>query len=147
MAHSAAAAQISFKIDRHLHDSDVLKSGCDPQWRLQCIHTPGHDPGHLCFLEETTGALLSELLQRAAGKTVVAALGNPYLAAEFPSIQNYLCAFSNVAVSEVSTVKALFGEIPVHGRLPVTIPGIAPRGSGLDRPARPQPGAAYVKPD
>jgi len=98
-------------------------------------------------LEEATGALLSELLQRAAGKTVVAALGNPYLAAEFPSIQNYLCAFSNVAVSEVSTVKALFGEIPVHGRLPVTIPGIAPRGSGLDRPARPQPGVAYVKPD
>jgi 8-oxo-dGTP pyrophosphatase MutT (NUDIX family) len=48
MAHPAAAAQISFMVDRHLHDGEVLKSGCDSQWRLQCIHTPGHDPGHLC---------------------------------------------------------------------------------------------------
>jgi len=59
MAHAAAAAQIPFAIDRHLQDREVLLSGDDPQWRLQCLHTPGHDPGHLCFLEESTGALLA----------------------------------------------------------------------------------------
>ncbi len=48
-----------FAIDRHLHDGDVLASGRDPKWQLRCIHTPGHDPGHLCFFEESTGALLA----------------------------------------------------------------------------------------
>ncbi len=50
-------------------------------------------------------------------------------------MQSYICAFSNVTVSEVAAVKALFGEIPIHGHLPVTIPNIAARGSGIERPA------------
>jgi beta-N-acetylhexosaminidase len=96
-------------------------------------------------LADATGALLAQLLQRDGAKTVVASLGNPYLAAGFPDIQNYLCSFSNVAVSEVSTVKGLFGEIPLRGRLPVSIPGIAPRGAGLDRAAKPRPGVPNVE--
>jgi ribonuclease/clavin/mitogillin len=59
MAHGATSDQLSIAIDRELHDGDVLTSGRDSDWRLQCIHTPGHDPGHLCFLEESTGALLA----------------------------------------------------------------------------------------
>jgi beta-N-acetylhexosaminidase len=91
-------------------------------------------------LDDATSALLHRLLQRAAGKTVLVALGNPYLAAEFPEVQNYLCTFSNAPVSEMSAVKALFGEIPIRGRLPVTIPAIAARGSGIDHPALAQAG-------
>jgi beta-N-acetylhexosaminidase len=86
-------------------------------------------------LDDATAALLHRLLERAANKTVLVALGNPYLAAEFPEVQNYLCTFSNAPVSEMSAVKALFGEIPIRGRLPVTIPGIAARGAGVDRTA------------
>jgi len=71
MAHPATVAQLSFKIDRHLHDDEVLLSGCDPQWRLRCIHTPGHDPGHLCFLEETTGALLAGDMLANPGTIVI----------------------------------------------------------------------------
>jgi len=37
-------------------------------------------------------------------------------------------------------VKALFGEIPMPGRLPVTIPNIAERGMGLGSPAKPSSG-------
>lgn len=58
MAHRATADQLSFTIDRHLNDGEVLIGG-DSTWRLRCVHTPGHDPGHLCFLEESTGALLA----------------------------------------------------------------------------------------
>jgi beta-N-acetylhexosaminidase len=32
-------------------------------------------------------------------------------------------------------VKALFGEIPIHGKLPVTLPGVAKRGDGIDKEA------------
>jgi len=91
-------------------------------------------------LDDSSAALLHSLLERAAGKTALLALGNPYLATQFPEVQNYLCTFSNAPVSEISAVKALFGEIPIHGRLPVTIPGIAARGAGIDRAAVAQGG-------
>ena len=47
-----------------------------------------------------------------------------------------MCTFSNAAVSEVGAIKALFGEIPIRGHLPVTIPNVAQRGAGLERPAQ-----------
>jgi len=75
--------------------------------------------------------LLRAVLDSAAANTVVVAMGNPYLARDFPEVQNYMCAFSAAPVSEVSAVKALFGEIEIHGHLPVAIPGIAARGAGI----------------
>lgn len=74
--------------------------------------------------------LLHRILASNGQKTIVLAVGNPYLARDFPEVQNYLCTFSAAPVSEVSAVKALFGEIEIRGRLPVTIPGIAARGTG-----------------
>jgi beta-N-acetylhexosaminidase len=85
-------------------------------------------------LPDATAALLQKILDHAAERTAVVAMGNPYVAASFPAIQNYVCAFSNATVSEVSAVKALFGEIAIQGRLPVTIPNIASRGAGITRP-------------
>jgi len=87
-------------------------------------------------LPEASGALLQGILDHSAEKTIVLAMGNPYLAQDFPAAQNYLCTFSNASVSEVSTVKALFAEIAIRGHLPVTIPNIAARGSGIERPAQ-----------
>jgi beta-N-acetylhexosaminidase len=87
-------------------------------------------------MADATGSLLQQLLDRAAGKTVVVAMGNPYLAADFPKVENYLCTFSNATVSELSAVKALFGEIAIRGHLPVSIPNVAQRGAGIERPVR-----------
>jgi beta-N-acetylhexosaminidase len=67
---------------------------------------------------------------------VVAAVGSPYLAQSFPAVQNYLCTFSSVSISEISAVKAMFGEIAIRGHLPVTIPGLAAYGDGIQLPAR-----------
>jgi beta-N-acetylhexosaminidase len=92
--------------------------------------------GNSVTMADATGALLQQLLDHAAGKTTVVAMGNPYLASDFPKIENYMCTFSNATVSEISAVKALFGEIPIHGHLPVTIPNVAQRGSGLERPVQ-----------
>ena len=85
-------------------------------------------------LSDASGTLLTNILDHAAVKTVVVAMGSPYLAQDFPAVENYLCAFSNVSISEISAVKALFGEIPIRGHLPVTIPGVAQRGAGIERP-------------
>jgi beta-N-acetylhexosaminidase len=103
-------------------------------------------------MDNAMGSLLTAILDRAANRTVVLAMGNPYVVQDFPTIQNYVCAFSNATVSETAAVKAIFGEIPVRGHLPVTIPGIASRGEGLERPAQPgsvrpsSGGSSHVQP-
>ncbi|HET9839444.1 MAG TPA: glycoside hydrolase family 3 protein [Candidatus Angelobacter sp.] len=82
-------------------------------------------------LEQASGQLLMQVLDLAAEKTVVIALGSPYLAQSYGAVQNYLCTYSNASSSELSAVKALFGELTPHGKLPVTLPGIAERGFSL----------------
>jgi beta-N-acetylhexosaminidase len=94
-------------------------------------------------LSDAASTLLGELLQRDPGKTVLVAMGNPYLAAGFPAVQNYLCSFSNEPVSEASAIRVLFGERPLRGRLPVSIPAVAQRGAGMDHWTRAQHGVAY----
>jgi beta-N-acetylhexosaminidase len=82
-------------------------------------------------VQESSATLLQQVLRSAAEKTIVVAVGSPYIAAQLPEVQTYICTFSNGHGSELSAVKAMFGEIPMTGRLPVTIPNIAGRGAGL----------------
>jgi beta-N-acetylhexosaminidase len=84
-------------------------------------------------MEQSTGDLLKAILAVAGAKTVVLAMGSPYMASSYPEVQNYLCLYSTATVSEISAVKAIFGEIAVRGTLPVTLPRIASRGAGLRR--------------
>jgi beta-N-acetylhexosaminidase len=117
---------------------EILKVADEAQTVVAAVYatpTPGSRKNSVA-VADATGALLNQLLEHAAGKTVVFAMGNPYVVADFPKIDNYLCTFSNETVSEISAVKALFGEIPVHGHLPVSIPNVAQRGAGIERQAR-----------
>jgi beta-N-acetylhexosaminidase len=73
----------------------------------------------------------------ANGKPVILiALGSPYLLRSYPGVGAYLATYSTVPPSETAAVKALFGEIPIQGRLPVTIPGLARYGDGIQLAAR-----------
>ncbi len=82
-------------------------------------------------LEEANGELLRSILDLAGKKTVLVAMGNPYVAQSFPGVENYICTFSNATSSEIAVVKLLFGEATANGHLPVTLPGIAKRGFSL----------------
>jgi beta-N-acetylhexosaminidase len=86
-------------------------------------------------LAQTPATVMQAVLESARDKTAVVALGSPYIAADFPQIENYLCAYSHVPPSESAAVRALFGEIPIQGHLPVTIPGFGQAGSGIQKPA------------
>ena len=117
---------------------EVLKAVDEAQTVVAAVYvipTAGK-VGNSVAMADATGALLQQVLDHAAAKTAVVAMGNPYLASDLPKIENYMCTFSNASVSEVAAVKALFGEIPIRGHLPVTIPNVAQRGAGLDRPAQ-----------
>jgi len=65
---------------------------------------------------------------------VVLAFGNPYIAGNVPEAASVLCLYGDDEPSSEAAAEALFGEIPVHGRLPVSIPGKYPFGTGLDIP-------------
>jgi beta-N-acetylhexosaminidase len=87
-------------------------------------------------LPDSTAKLLSRILARATEKTAVLAMGTPYLTEDFPTIQNYICTFSNATVSEISAARALFGEIPIPGHLPVNISNASVPGARIGHSAR-----------
>jgi beta-N-acetylhexosaminidase len=49
----------------------------------------------------------------------------------YPKARAYLATFSTAPPSEIAAVKALWGEIAIGGHLPVTIPGEARYGEGI----------------
>ncbi len=73
------------------------------------------------------------------GKPVISVgLGSPYLIERFPQAETWLSAFGIADVAQISVARALFGEIPIRGRLPVTIPGAELKaGYGMQLPANP----------
>ncbi|MFN8008618.1 MAG: glycoside hydrolase family 3 N-terminal domain-containing protein [Terriglobia bacterium] len=64
---------------------------------------------------------------------IVISFGNPYFITRLPQVSSYLCAFNHTFPSQRSAVRALFGEIKIGGKLPVSIPKIARIGTGIER--------------
>jgi len=117
---------------------DVIKAVNEAQSVIAAVYAvpvPGK-VGNTMTTSDPTATLLQQVLDHAAPKTVLVAMGNPYVATDFPRIETYLCTFSNATVSEIAAVKALFGEIAIRGHLPVTIPNVAQRGAGIERPVQ-----------
>lgn len=81
-------------------------------------------------------AFVNELL--ATGKpTVVASFGSPYLIERFPNAKTWLAEFSTNDVSQRAVARAMFGQIAIGGRIPVTVPGTEQRGDGMSVAANP----------
>jgi beta-N-acetylhexosaminidase len=66
-------------------------------------------------------------------KPIVVAFGNPYLLQQMPWVGTYLVAWGGFPVSQVAAARAMLGTAVISGRLPITIPPHANRGSGEDR--------------
>jgi len=67
---------------------------------------------------------------------IVISFGNPYLLAEFPGVQAYLLAWGGGQESQRAVVDALFGRIPIRGRLPTRIPPDFEIGDGIQLEAK-----------
>ncbi|HEX6975049.1 MAG TPA: glycoside hydrolase family 3 protein [Vicinamibacterales bacterium] len=61
--------------------------------------------------------------------------GNPYVATFMPDVPAMLLTYDFYDRAEASAVRAIAGEAPIGGRLPIALPGLAPVGAGLDRAA------------
>ncbi len=72
-AHEATAARLAGRVSfaRHLEDGELLVLDGDPPLRLRAVHTPGHAPGHLCFLDEDSRALVAGDMVASEGTILV----------------------------------------------------------------------------
>ncbi len=74
LAHPAATELLSQRgipVDGELADGQRFELAGDPPFPVRVIHTPGHARGHLCFLEETFGSLVSGDLVAGFGTIVI----------------------------------------------------------------------------
>jgi beta-N-acetylhexosaminidase len=83
-------------------------------------------------------AALAEQLYKTGKPIITVGFGSPYLIERFPLAETWLAAFGISDVAQISVARALFGQIPVCGHLPVTIPGVNLKaGFGMELPASP----------
>jgi beta-N-acetylhexosaminidase len=57
--------------------------------------------------------------------------GNPYLLQSFRGLRTYVVAYGDMPALQQAAARALLGEIDITGRLPISLPGLYPRGTGI----------------
>lgn len=74
--------------------------------------------------------IVRELL--AAKKNVVGvAFGNPYILSSFPDMKTYLVAYGDMPSLQKGAARSVFGLQDITGRLPISLPGLYPIGTGI----------------
>lgn len=70
-AHEETAARIKVPVDRHLQEGEVLALGTENPTMVEVLHTPGHAPGHLCFLEHESRLMVCGDMVAGVGSILV----------------------------------------------------------------------------
>jgi len=84
-------------------------------------------------------AAVAEQLYKTGKPVITVGFGSPYLIESFPQTETWIAAFGISDVAQISIARALFGQIPVRGHLPVTVPGANLKaGFGIELPASSQ---------
>lgn len=85
-------------------------------------------------IPENGAAILREAL--AANKKVIGiSFGNPYILSSFPEMKTYLVAYGDMPSLQRASGRAILGMQEITGRLPISLPGLHPRGTGIQRDA------------
>ncbi len=81
-------------------------------------------------IPEAGARALSTLI--AAKKPVIGiSFGNPYLLQGFPELRTYMVAYGDMPSLQQAVARALLGEIDIGGKLPISLPGLYQRGTGI----------------
>jgi beta-N-acetylhexosaminidase len=81
-------------------------------------------------LPEPGRKALATLIERKA-PIVAISFGNPYLLMNFPELRTYLVAYGDMPSLQQAAARAVLGQIDISGRLPISLPGLYPRGTGI----------------
>src|SRR5690606_36521452 len=76
---------------------------------------------------------VAEFVARVATRrpTVVTSFGNPYVLSQFGDVSTYVLAWGPEDVLQEAAARALAGEAPITGVLPISIPPFHALGTGL----------------
>lgn len=80
-------------------------------------------------------SLINNLVERGKGPVLVT-FGNPYFLQQLPRVGTYLVAWGGSPASQRAAARAIMGEAPVTGHLPISIPPYVKRGAGIQLSAR-----------
>lgn len=81
-------------------------------------------------LPEPGARALSALIARRV-PLVGISFGNPYLLQSFPELRTYVVAYGDMPSLQQAAALAITGQIDVTGKLPISLPGLYPRGTGI----------------
>ena len=81
-------------------------------------------------LPEPGTRALNELIERKAALVGIS-FGNPYILMSFPRLQTYLVSYGDMPSLQEASARALLGRTDISGRLPISLPGLYPRGAGI----------------
>jgi beta-N-acetylhexosaminidase len=62
---------------------------------------------------------------------VFTSFGSPYVLTHVPELPSYIVAYDTYPGAESAAIRAMTGEIPFLGKLPVSLPGLYQVGHGL----------------
>lgn len=88
-------------------------------------------------LPEPGKRALDKLIERKS-PLVGLSFGNPYLLGDFPDLKTYVVAYGDMPSLQRAAARAIAGEIDVTGRLPITLPKLYARGTGIQLKAQTQ---------
>ncbi len=125
----AAVAALDASLSRGDLDDALRKLPACASYVVAAFASVSAYRGSVALAGELPGVV--ETLAATGKPLALVSLGNPYLLRGFPTVTAYLATFSTVPPSEIAAVKALVGEIDIRGRLPVSIPGLAAYGEGI----------------
>jgi beta-N-acetylhexosaminidase len=75
-----------------------------------------------------------EILRDLLGKNknvIGVSFGNPYILGSFPELKTYIVAYGDMPGLQRAAARAIFGGQDITGRLPISLPGLYPRGTGI----------------
>src|SRR5882724_4520438 len=78
-----------------------------------------------------SGALALASLIGSKAPVIGISFGNPYLLQNFPELRTYMVAYGDMQSLQQAAARAVLGEIDIVGKLPISLPGLYPRGTGI----------------
>src|SRR5690606_2052332 len=99
--HTAERLRGVVEFSRLLEDGERIELDGPEQVELECVHTPGHAPGHLCFLDRRSGVMIAGDMVAGVG-TILVEPGDGDMAL-------YLASLAAMAAREPTRL------LPAHG--------------------------------
>lgn len=75
--------------------------------------------------------ILRDLLEKNK-KVVGVSFGNPYILQSFPNLKTYMVAYGDMTTLQRASIRSIFGMNETNGKLPISLPGLYPIGTGLN---------------